>query len=141
MKYKQQLLPHKRVFHLLSFPFIWSVLIPLLILDVSIEIYHRVCFFLYGIPYVKRSQYIKVWDRTKLQYLSFLDKFNCAYCGYANGLMAYGGEIAARTEQYWCGVKHQHDPNFLAPAHHQSFADYGDKEGYIKKYENKKYIN
>lgn len=141
MKYKTRQDPHKRLFHILSFPFIWSVLMPLLFLDIVMEIYHRICFFLYGIPYVNRGQYIKVWDRTKLQYLPLIDKFNCAYCGYANGLMAYGAEIAARTEQYWCGVKHPHDPRFIAPSHQASFVEYGDKEAFDKKYKKKTYVN
>jgi hypothetical protein len=44
-----------------------------------------------------------VFDRYHLAYLNVLEKLNCAY---ANGLIAYVREIAGRTEQYWCPIKH-----------------------------------
>lgn len=115
--------------HLISAPFIYSMIIPLIILDICTEIYHHVCFRLYGINLVERKSYIKI-DRHKLSYLSPFEKINCAYCGYANGLAAYLTAIAAATEVYWCGIKHQHDPHFVMPAHHQNFIDYQDKVAY-----------
>jgi hypothetical protein len=42
-----------------------------------------------------------IFDRTHLAYLNLVEKINCAYCSYGNGLAAYLREIAARTEQYW----------------------------------------
>lgn len=44
--------------HLLSTPFIWVMIVPVALADLLGEIYHRICFPLYGLPYVKRSQYI-----------------------------------------------------------------------------------
>ena len=54
------------------------------------------------------------------------------YCGYGNGLMSYVKEIIARTEQYWCPIKHA---NKLIDAHRltENFVDYGDVEAYRKK--------
>lgn len=37
-------------------------------------------------------------------------------------------EIFARTEEYWCGIQHQDDPEFNAPEHHVDFLPYGDEE-------------
>ena len=40
-----------------------------------------------------------VIDRYALSYLNVIEKLNCVYCEYVNGLIAYVQEIAARTEQ------------------------------------------
>ena len=105
------------------------MIVPLVILDIFMEIYHRICFPLYGLGYVSRSSFIKI-DRQKLSYLSFLEKLHCAYCGYANGLMAYGVEIAGKTEEYWCGIMHEKREGFHQPKHHETFLEYGDKDSY-----------
>jgi len=111
-----------------SAPFIYILIFPLVVLDFFVELYHRVCFPLYKIPYVKRGQYIRI-DRHKLKYLNWIEKINCAYCGYANGLAHYLSEIGARTEKYWCGLKHAKDPNFKSPKYHEDFLEYGDEKG------------
>jgi len=115
--------------HLISMPVIYLMIIPLVLFDLCVEIYHQICFRLYKIPLVKRAQYIKI-DRHKLKYLTPWEKINCAYCGYANGLMHYASIIAGETEKYWCGIKHAKDPNFIPPAHHEDFLEYGDESGY-----------
>lgn len=115
--------------HLLSAPFIYSMIFPLIILDVCTEIYHHVCFRLYGLDLIDRQRYIKI-DRHKLAYLSTFEKINCAYCGYTNGLAAYLVAIAGATETYWCGIKHKSDSSFIAPIHHQNFIDYHDEVAY-----------
>jgi hypothetical protein len=112
-------------------PVIYSMIFPLVIFDFCLEIYHQICFRLYKIPIIKRSSYIRI-DRHKLQYLTRWEKLNCAYCGYANGLMHYASVIAGETEKYWCGIKHQKDPNFIPPEHHKDFLEYGDEESYNK---------
>jgi hypothetical protein len=129
MEYKHQ--RGRFVRHMLSFPFIWIVIIPFVFMDIIIEIYHRICFWLYGIPYVKRSEFIKM-DRHKLSYLKWYDKINCAYCGYANGLLRYDSEIAARTEKYWCSIKHQPSKDFVEPSYQRQFLKYGDEKAYRK---------
>jgi hypothetical protein len=115
--------------HYLSGPFIYAMAIPLVFLDIGLEIYHHVCFPLYGLPYVRRSSYIKI-DRHRLAYLKLWDKVNCMFCGYANGLLRYASAIAAKTEQYWCGIKHQQDSSFIVPPHHAQFLEYGDEKQY-----------
>jgi len=122
-----------RLKHWLSMPFIWLMFFPVLGMDISLEIYHRICFPLYNIPYVKRSEYIRV-DRYKLKYLSLFQKLSCAYCGYANGVFAYVSEIGARTEEYWCGVQHAKERKFVEPKHHENFLPYGDEEAFNTEY-------
>ena len=131
MEYKKH--KNRDWIHLISVPIIYSMSIPLVFLDITLEIYHNICFRLYGIPLVERSKYIKI-DRHKLRYLSWVDKINCAYCGYANGLANYARTIAAETEKYWCGIKHKNGGNFIEPKHHKNFLDYGDEEGLKKKF-------
>ena len=119
--------------HIASTPFILGMIIPLIFLDICIEIYHHVAFPLYGIDTIPRSHYIKI-DRHRLSYLNHLDKLWCAYCGYANGLFHYSSTIAATTEHYWCGVKHKPSKDFKEPAHHKHFAKYDDEADLKKKF-------
>jgi hypothetical protein len=86
--------------------------------------------FCQRIPLVRRSDYIAL-DRGKLAYLNGIEKANCNYCGYANGLLAYIREVTARTEQYWCPIKHARRVKGAHP-HYRAFVDYGDAEGYKK---------
>ncbi|MBT4146561.1 MAG: hypothetical protein HOE45_06735, partial [Gammaproteobacteria bacterium] len=67
--------------HILSSPVIYSLIGPLLLLDISISIYQHVCFRIYGIPRVNRSQHIVI-DRHRLPYLNAIESLNCVYCGY-----------------------------------------------------------
>jgi hypothetical protein len=113
---------------ILSAPLIYSLIVPLLLLDLFVAVYQAVCFPVYKIPKVRRADYL-VFDRHHLAYLNALEKLNCAYCSYANGLVAYVREVAARTEQYWCPIKHARrvvgaHPRYLL------FDDYGDAENY-----------
>jgi len=110
--------------YLLSAPFLYAMIIPTLILDISVSIFQNVCFRLWRVPLVSRRKHL-VLDRHKLGYLSFLEKINCIYCGYTNGVYSYAKAVAGETERYWCPVKHQDD----IPAPHQfylEFADYND---------------
>jgi len=113
---------------LVTAPVIYALIIPLIILDIFISIYQLICFPVYGIEKARRGDYI-VFDRHHLAYLNVVEKLNCAYCSYANGLIAYAAEIASRTEQHWCPIKHARR---LAVTHfrHRDFADYGDAQGY-----------
>ena len=64
--------PGRSIRHLISAPFILSLIIPIVIMDIWMEIYHRICFPLYKLPYIKRSKYVQI-DRHKLKYLNLLD--------------------------------------------------------------------
>ena len=81
---------------LLTAPFIYGVIVPIALLDLAVAVYQAVCFPIYGIAKVKRRDYI-VFDRHRLAYLNAIEKMNCAYCSYANGLFAYVSEVASGT--------------------------------------------
>ena len=112
----------------LTAPVIYALFFPILLLDLSITIYQHICFRAYGIPRVKRSDYF-VFDRAHLAYLNLIEKINCAYCSYGNGVMAYGREVVARTEQYWCPIKHARKVMAAHP-YYTGFVDFGDAESY-----------
>lgn len=114
-------------------PFIYAMIIPLALLDAFLAVYHRICFPLYGISLVKRSHYLR-FDRHKLAYLTPLEKINCTYCGYANGLIQYAARIAGETERYWCGIRHKQGGGFVNPPHHKDFVPYGDVKAFEKRY-------
>ena len=114
--------------HAVSAPFVYAVIFPLLLLDLFVTLYQLICFPLYRIPRVKRSDHF-VFDRAHLAYLNLLEKLNCAYCSYGNGLASYIREIIGRTEQYWCPIKHARRV-LQAHPRYDGFADYGDAEGY-----------
>jgi hypothetical protein len=118
---------------ILTAPLIYACLIPMLLLDAAIGIYQAVCFPVYGIPKTRRGDYI-LFDRGKLRYLNLIERINCAYCSYANGLFAWCVEVAARTEQHWCPVKHSQ--RLRAPhSRYGRFADYGDAAQYRERLE------
>ena len=115
----------------LTAPVIYSMIVPIFLLDVAVMAYQAICFPAYGIPKVSRRDYL-VFDRNHLAYLNALEKINCAYCSYANGAIAFMREVASRTEIYWCPIKHAR--RVLGPhPHYHGFADFGDAEGYRAK--------
>ncbi len=112
----------------LTAPLIFSMIVPIALLDIWITVYQRVCFPIYGVARVRRSAYIVI-DRHHLAYLNGIEKLNCVYCGYANGLFAYVREVAGRTERYRCPIRHAKRVRAPHPRYHE-FVDYGDAEGY-----------
>lgn len=116
--------------HLLTAPVIYSLVIPGLLLDLFVTTYQWVCFPVYKIKKVKRSDYIII-DRHYLRYLNLIEKLNCVYCGYMNGLFGYVTEVAAQTEQYWCPIKHANQSRTIH-SKYKNFVDYGDAERYRK---------
>ena len=114
--------------NILSSPVIYSMIVPIALVDLSFSIYQAICFRLYDIPRVRRSKYIVV-DRHYLSFLNGIEKFNCIYCAYGNGVISYSREIISRTEQYWCPIKHARK----ITAGHRRYAkyiDYGDAKDY-----------
>ena len=112
----------------LTAPLIYLGWIPFLLMDLFVTIYQAICFPVYRIPRVKRAEYM-IFDRQDLPYLNIIEKFNCFYCSYGNGVAAYTREVAARTEQYWCPIKHARR---VKAAHelYPTFYDFGDAEAY-----------
>ncbi|MFA7275813.1 MAG: hypothetical protein WC043_03310 [Pseudobdellovibrionaceae bacterium] len=117
-----------RLFMILTAPFIYAVLIPIVLLDALVSLYQCVCFPVYGIPKVTRGNYM-IFDRANLNYLNAIEKINCAYCSYGNGVISYAREVASRTEQYWCPIKHARRV-LGAHARYSSFIDFGDATAY-----------
>jgi hypothetical protein len=112
----------------LSAPVIYSLIIPIVLVDLWVMAYQAICFPIYKIPKVRRRDYL-IFDRHHLAYLNLLEKINCGYCSYCNGAIAFIREVAARTEIYWCPIKHAR--RVLGPhPHYQGFADFGDAEAY-----------
>ncbi len=112
----------------LTAPVIYAMAVPIALLDLCVTVYQHICFRAYGLERVKRGDYVVI-DRQHLAYLNGLEIFNCLYCGYANGVIAYAREIAGRTELYWCPIKHAR--RAAGPhEHYLEFLEYGDAEGY-----------
>jgi hypothetical protein len=113
---------------LITAPVIYALVIPFALLDVWVSLYQHVCFPVYGMATVRRSAYV-VFDRAHLAYLNPVERFNCLYCSYANGVIGYVREVASLTEQYWCPIKHARR---ILGAHgrYGAFADFGDAEAY-----------
>ncbi len=124
---------HSRFFAIVTSPFIYGCIIPFVLLDLFVSVYQTVCFPVYGVPKARRGDYIAL-DRNKLRYLNALEGLNCMYCSYGNGVLAYAVEIAGRTEQHWCPIKHArrvqntHD-------RYANFLPYGDAAAYRAKIE------
>jgi hypothetical protein len=119
------------LFSLLTAPVIYSLLLPLVLLDLWVTLYQSICFPLFRIKNVRRRDYVVI-DRQKLAYLNGIEKVNCVYCGYANGVFAYVREITGRTETYWCPIRHARklrDPH----DHYDDFVAYGDAAGYKRR--------
>jgi hypothetical protein len=116
---------------ILASPVIYSLITPIALLDIWIMTYQAICFPVYKIQKVRRRDYL-VFDRHHLAYLNIIEKINCAYCSYAKGAIAFMREVAARTEIYWCPIKHAR--RVLGPhPHYQGFADFGDVAGFREK--------
>lgn len=113
---------------LVTAPAVYVLTLPLAFLDLCVTVYQWVCFPVYGIAVVPRRRYF-AFDRHKLPYLNLLERANCAYCSYANGVLAYTREIAARTETYWCPIKHARRVRD-AHRHYRAFFAYGDGRAY-----------
>jgi hypothetical protein len=119
---------HSRFLVLVTAPAIWVCAIPIVLTDMTSTIYQAICFPIYGIPKVKRRDYV-AFDRHHLSYLNFFEKVNCEYCAYVNGILAYFTEIAARTEQHWCPIKHA-DCAKCSHSRYKKFLEFGDAKGY-----------
>jgi hypothetical protein len=119
--------------NLITGPIIYSMIFPMLILDVFVSFYQLTCFPVYRIAKVVRGDYI-VFDRQQLEYLNFIEKFHCTYCAYGNGLMAYVSEIVGRTEEYFCPIKHARKIR-ATHSRYANFLAYGEAEDYEKKLE------
>jgi hypothetical protein len=122
--------------HVITAPVAYSLILPILFADIAVTVFQVVCFPIYGLKKVPRSDFIAI-DRHHLSYLNVIEKINCVYCGYGNGVAGYFREVAARTEEYWCPIKHARRIKSPHSKYH-NFADYGDADGYRAKIGGKK---
>ncbi|MGQ9427128.1 hypothetical protein ACXYTJ_15500 [Gilvimarinus sp. F26214L] len=130
-RYKVHLLSYiarAKPLHVITAPVIYGMVIPIALFDLFLNLYQQICFRAYGIPRVRRADYM-VLDRHQLSYLNGLEKLNCLYCSYGNGMVAFAREVLARTEQYWCPIKHA---KRVKGAHnrYRKFVEYGDAKAY-----------
>jgi hypothetical protein len=116
---------------LVAVPLLYSLIVPIALLDLWATLYQWTCFPLFGITRVSRAGFILI-DRHKLSYLNGIEKLNCIYCGYANGVIAYVREIAGRTEKYWCPIQHR-KPARAPHDQYRDFVKYGDAVGYRRR--------
>lgn len=117
-----------RPINIITMPIIYAMIVPLLLIDLLVSFYQYSCFPIYRITLVKRRDYI-VFDRHHLSYLNSIERWHCLYCAYGNGVVAYIREILARTEQYFCPIKHAHK---VLGTHerYQYFLEYGAADNY-----------
>lgn len=124
-------LRHAKPLAVLTAPVIYSLIIPFALMHFWVWIYQMICFPVYGIAKVPMRDFIRV-DRHMLSYLNVIEKFNCIYCGYCNGVVAWVREVAARTEAHWCPIKHASRVEGTHE-HYAGFEDYGDADGYVER--------
>jgi len=112
-------------------PLVYALVLPLALLDLCVCLFQRVCFPVWGVARVPRLEFFVI-DHQYLPYLNAIQKLNCVYCSYANGLVSFIQEVAARTETFWCPIKHARR---IRKPHHRcrQFLDYGDAEGFREK--------
>jgi len=109
-------------------PLVYGMIVPFAFLDLSVVLFQKACFWAWGISRARRSDYVVI-DRQHLEYLNGIEKLNCVFCGYANGVIAFTREVASRTEHYWCPIKHAQkirEPHRL----YETFTDFGDADAW-----------
>lgn len=121
---------HARFWPVVTAPVIYSMIIPFALMHFWVWVFQTICFPVYGIRKVPMGDFIAI-DRHHLHYLNAIEKFNCVYCGYCNGVIGWAREVASRTEAYWCPIKHASRVEGLH-RHYSEFKDYGDAEGYLE---------
>jgi hypothetical protein len=100
---------------------IYAMALPLLIIDVSCTVFHAIFFSIRGMPKTPRRNYVII-DYGRLKNLNWMQKTNCIYCDYANGLIAWAKAVINTTEVYSCAIKHgsgghgrEHQKDFYEP--------------------------
>ncbi len=130
-KFKEGLLHYfarTPLLHILTAPIIYAGIIPAFILEVFLYLYQMINFRVYKIAPLARQNYF-VYDRASLEFLNIVEKINCFYCSYFNGLLGYATEIVARTEQFWCPIRHARKLR-THHLHYTKFIPYGDGKRY-----------
>ncbi|MFT6589714.1 MAG: hypothetical protein ACI9I0_000224 [Rhodoferax sp.] len=71
-----------RTQNLITRPISYSIVLPLMLLDLCVSFYQWSCLPIYGITKVRRSDYIVI-DRHHLEFLNFIEKFHCTHSNIA----------------------------------------------------------
>lgn len=114
-----------------SIPFIYGMIVPLAFVDLCVTVYQAAAFRCYGIPRIVRRKYVR-WVGRGHGMVRWIDRFNCAYCSYANGVAAYLRAVLIETEKYWCPIKYAARGDFHVPHPQDDFADPGDEDALRK---------
>ena len=116
-----------RPINIITGPIIYSMVVPLLFLDICVSFYQASCFPVYHIAKVSRHDFI-IFDRQELKYLDWVSKFHCTYCAYGVGVVAFVSAVIGRTEAYFCPIKHQarNNPAPQAPAPYLEYEEPDD---------------
>ena len=122
------LIKRSRPLNLITGPIIYSMIVPLMLLDLCVSFYQWSCFPIYGIPKLSRHDFI-IFDRQKLRYLDWISKFHCTYCAYGVGVVAFVAQVIGATEAYFCPIKH-HEPKLLALKKRVLYLTYDEPENF-----------
>lgn len=99
MKAKRR--PKRFFVHILVLPFALAMIIPFLLFDFCISLYHRIAFGICGMKRVKRKPNFKI-DQQKIALLDRKERFFAVLILYASGVISYSKKIIAESDQYWC---------------------------------------
>lgn len=102
MKAKKR--PKRFFVHIFVLPLAIAMLVPLLIFDLCLSLYHRLAFAICGMKRVNRKAQFKL-DQKKIALLDRKERFFALMIFYANGVLNYAKKILAESEQYWCQPK------------------------------------
>ena len=122
------LVKRSRPINLITGPIIYSVIVPLLVLDAFVSLYQLLCFPIYKVKPFRRSEFI-VFDRQELKYLDWISKFHCTYCAYAVGLIDFVSAVIGATEAYFCPIKH-HSKKSHGPVRKYRFVAYEQSDDF-----------
>ena len=122
------LVKRSRPINLITGPIIYSVIVPLLVLDAFVSLYQLLCFPIYKVKPFRRSEFI-VFDRQELKYLDWISKFHCTYCAYAVGLIGFVSAVIGATEAYFCPIKH-HSKKSHGPVRKYRFVAYEQSDDF-----------
>ena len=122
------LVKRSRPINLITGPIIYSVIVPLLVLDAFVSLYQLLCFSIYKLKPFRRSEFI-VFDRQELKYLDWISKFHCTYCAYAVGLIGFVSAVIGATEAYFCPIKH-HSKKSHGPVRKYRFVAYEQSDDF-----------
>jgi len=115
----------------LTGPVVYFMIVPFAFLDLCVTLFQTLCFWAWGIPRAKRSDYVFI-DRHQLAYLNRPEKLFCVFCGYANGVTAFTREVAGRAEKYWCPIKHACKV-YQEHQYYKDFTEFGDADAWHSK--------